>query len=346
MVHSNSNVPMVSARGLSTQRQLDALNSAPKYFSKDQLRTANVSTGITIEYTLHGTSFKCGDGVDGVIPEDCVVLIMGFLQPKESWAAVIDFLLEKYENQSAEKKTNTKILAFDNRGTGGTSAPWWRYTTSQMAQDALALMDVVGWESANIVGISMGGMIALELASLAPQRVNSLSLLVTTRGKYVADARSNRQALISAYSTDPTGAVTNMLGRLYPLTVIRESRMVESYETVYDTLFNFHLAQRAVRVKPSLFALLGQYLAIKTHFISDERLAEIAKAGFPVLVLGGAKDTVIPPIESIKLQERMDPDHVHLQLFENSGHVLTIQFVNEVADAFIKTFERSTRERD
>lgn len=146
-----ANVPVVSARGLRNARQLAALASAPKYFSKDQLRSARVATGVTLEYTLHGTSFA------DAAREDRVVLIMGFLQPKEAWAAAIDLLLEKYTKMNQEsnggEKKNIKIMAFDNRGVGGSSKPWWRYKTSQMAQDALALMDHVGWEAANIAGI-------------------------------------------------------------------------------------------------------------------------------------------------------------------------------------------------
>ena len=158
MTNTSSNIPIVSARGLSTQRQLDALNSGSKYFSQDQLRKANIHTGVTLEYTLHGTNFSSGDAKTP-LPEDRVVLVMGFLQPKESWTGVIDLLLEKYESQQNPAETtkkNVKILAFDNRGVGGSSAPWWRYRTSQMAEDALALMDFVGWESANIVGIRWG----------------------------------------------------------------------------------------------------------------------------------------------------------------------------------------------
>uniref|UniRef100_K3W7C2 AB hydrolase-1 domain-containing protein n=1 Tax=Globisporangium ultimum (strain ATCC 200006 / CBS 805.95 / DAOM BR144) TaxID=431595 RepID=K3W7C2_GLOUD len=340
MVHSNSSVPMVSARGLSTQHQLDALNSAPKYFSKDQLRTANVSTGITIEYTLHGTSFVSDNGAEPS-SEDRVVLIMGFLQPKESWAAVIDLLLEKYKNQSADKKKNVKILAFDNRGVGGSSAPWWRYTTSQMAQDALALMDAVGWESANIVGISMGGMISLELASIAPERVKSLSLMVTTRGKYTSDPRAATLMRKSTFSSDPVEAVTNLIEMLYPLDAIREGRMAETNASVYDTVFKYHMEKRAERVKPSIFGILGQLLAIRTHFVSDERLAGIKMSGFPVLLIGSMKDILIPPIESIILKERMDADHVHTLFFDNGGHGVTIQYIEEVSDGLVKTFQRS-----
>ncbi|KAK6860738.1 glycylpeptide N-tetradecanoyltransferase [Apiospora arundinis] len=74
------------------------------------------------------------------------------------------------------------ILIMDNRGSGYSSKPTMRYSTSEMARDVLEVVDHVGWtkeRQLHAVGISMGGMIAQELAMLVPERLASLSLLNT-----------------------------------------------------------------------------------------------------------------------------------------------------------------------
>ena len=75
------------------------------------------------------------------------------------------------------------VLVMDNRGVGRSDRPVQRYTTTQMAGDAFAVCDAVGWtgeRALHVVGISLGGMIAQEMACAVPSRLASLTLLCTT----------------------------------------------------------------------------------------------------------------------------------------------------------------------
>ena len=62
------------------------------------------------------------------------------------------------------------VLAYDQRGLGRTSKPDKAYSMADYADDAAALLDAVGWERVRVVGVSFGGMVALELVLRHPDR--------------------------------------------------------------------------------------------------------------------------------------------------------------------------------
>src|SRR5438270_7331288 len=74
------------------------------------------------------------------------------------------------------------IVAFNNRGIGESTDVPGNFSITDLADDALAVMDAVGWTRAHVMGISMGGMIAQELALKHPERVDTLVLGCTFAG--------------------------------------------------------------------------------------------------------------------------------------------------------------------
>ena len=84
-----------------------------------------------------------------------------------------------YQVEYFSKQDDYQICVFDNRGAGFSDAPPGKYTTTMLADDALTLINYLRWDSLNLVGLSMGGMIAQELAFKLEKRVASLALLST-----------------------------------------------------------------------------------------------------------------------------------------------------------------------
>lgn len=85
---------------------------------------------------------------------------------------------------TAELADNHRVLTFDNRGAGRSEQPDQPYTIAQMANDTAGLMDRLDLPRADIMGFSMGGRIALELALSQPERVRRLVLVSTSaRGR-------------------------------------------------------------------------------------------------------------------------------------------------------------------
>jgi pimeloyl-ACP methyl ester carboxylesterase len=105
-----------------------------------------------------------------------VLLIQGVGVVGEGWRLQVDALKQRFQT-----------LIFDNRGIGKSTPCMGPISIEAMAEDARALMDAAGWESAHVVGHSMGAVIAQQLALDCPKRVRSLSLLCTfARGKDAA----------------------------------------------------------------------------------------------------------------------------------------------------------------
>lgn len=83
-----------------------------------------------------------------------------------------------------------KVVAFDNRGAGRSDKPDIPYSIEMMADDAAGLLTALGIERADVLGVSMGGRIAMDLAMRYPEMVRTL-MLVSTTARVTREARSS-----------------------------------------------------------------------------------------------------------------------------------------------------------
>lgn len=86
-----------------------------------------------------------------------------------------------WESQAPLADSN-RLIAFDNRGSGRSSKPEGRYSIELMAEDAARVIEENGSKPANVLGVSMGGYIAQELALARPDLVSALILVSTSAG--------------------------------------------------------------------------------------------------------------------------------------------------------------------
>ena len=112
---------------------------------------------ITMYYEIHGEG-------------EPVVLIAGLNSDHTLYQklGIISRLAESYQ-----------VVAFDNRGVGRTDKPDSPYSIEMMAEDTVGLLDVLGIKKVHLLGISMGGRIALALTLRHPERVKTLMLVST-----------------------------------------------------------------------------------------------------------------------------------------------------------------------
>jgi len=124
-----------------------------------------------------------------------VLMIMGLGGSSRAWRRLLPHV-----------RATHRALLFDNRGTGDSDRVGGVMTLGRMAADARAVLDAAGVADAHVVGISMGGMIAQQLALDHPDRVRSLALLCTSPGggsggppwRLLARRRCGRRSATSA----------------------------------------------------------------------------------------------------------------------------------------------------
>jgi len=176
-------------------------------------------------------------------------------------------------------------LSFDNRGIGASQPVAVPLTVEQMAADGLALMDRAGWVSAHIVGHSLGGLIALQLALTAKSRVRSLSLLCTfARG---ADGTRLTPRLIWIGLRLRLGS-RGMRRRAFVELVVAPGREIENEAALAERLSG--ILGHDLADSPPITS--QQLAAMKRHDVTP-RLGELA--GIPTLVISAEKDPIARP---------------------------------------------------
>ena len=129
---------------------------------------ATASDGVRIHYEVIGFGRR-----------PPVLFVQGLGAEKNSWNL-----------QRAALALRWRTVALDNRGAGRSDKPDGTYDLEQMADDAIAVLDDAGIESAHVVGLSMGGAISQIIALKHPNRVRSLTLVATACRK---ESRGNQQ---------------------------------------------------------------------------------------------------------------------------------------------------------
>jgi len=220
--------------------------------------------GIDINYRLEG---------DG--PET-VVLVNGLADDLETWVFQMDDLLG----------AGYRVLRFDNRGVGQTTAPPGPYTSRLLADDTRALMDELGLTGFHMMGVSMGGMIAQEYAINHGETLKTVTLACT----YSAPGPFCSRMFSMWADMAPVNGVPFIMRdvTLWAFTV-------PFFEEREDELKEFEAGMAELPMSTESY--LAQLAVIQTHDTTD-RLDRIS---VPTLVLAGAEDILIP----VRLSERL-----------------------------------------
>lgn len=244
-----------------------------------------------------------------------VLFIQGVGVPGCGWTPQTDAL-----------QSNFWVTSFDNRGIGNSDLGKDPLTIDLFARDALAVLDHLDIESAHVVGHSMGGVIASQLALNAPERIRSLSLLCTfLKGKNAAKINAWKiwvglRCHLGTRKMRRFAFQEMVFSRQELETVDRDAFALEA-----QSIFGRDLAEQ-----PSI--VMKQVNALSKHDCSA-LLGSLAH--IPSLVISGAQDRMAPPSEGRALAEAISGEY---QEWGGTAHGLPITQKDQLNSTLEKFF--------
>ena len=220
---------------------------------------------INIYYEVHGRG-------------EPLVLIQGLGGPGAGWFFQIRAFKKHYQ-----------VITFDNRGIGKTDKSSGPYTIKTMADDTIGLMDYLGIHKAHILGVSLGGMVAQEIAIGYPERVRKLVLACTSTGE---------------------GEITNIHPDMLRAIGIKEGStavdfrsvdFAKSMSAIISLAFNGRLYKMLLMPISKVymkFGGVGGYLEQMEAIVGHSTIDRLHLIEAPTLVITGVEDRIVSPHSS------------------------------------------------
>lgn len=252
---------------------------------------------------------QCGPPVGQAEP---LLWITGFAISSEIFAPVVGAYAGRFS-----------CIRYDNRGAGRSSAPWRLTSIPALAGDAVRLLDALGVDSAHVYGLSMGGMVAQEMAIRFPDRVRALVLGGTSHGGPRAVPPAPQVAAALATRGAPSALRTELVARMLFADAYRRSHPAQ----VQAALANLAAHRATAR------GLLSHTVAATSH---DTR-ARLPQVQAPTLVLHGQQDRLTPVGNAHRIAALVPdatlavlPDAAHAYLLEQpeESHRLLVDWLD------------------
>ena len=237
-----------------------------------------------------------------------LLLIMGLGASHEAWAAQRDAFAARY-----------RVIAFDNRGAGRSECPPSPWTVVDMAADTIGVLDALGVERAHVLGASMGGMIAQEMAIRHPERIDRLVVAVS----FARPDSLRRTFLLHRRWARLQGAdareesVANLPWLLSPTLINDAERIMAVLELVGSMPF----------MEAEAYA--RQVDAILEH----DTLARLHRVRAPTLVLAAAEDVLTPLSLSEEIATAIPG--ARLQVLPRGNHGVLIEYPDDFNGAVL-----------
>jgi pimeloyl-ACP methyl ester carboxylesterase len=197
-----------------------------------------------------------------------------------------------------------RTIAFDSPGTGRSPKQLWPLTISSLAKVARALIDELGYDRVDVLGFSLGGLVAQQLAHEAPERVRRMALVATACGW------GSMPGTLEALS------VIAMPLRYYSRLLYEQTSWLVSPADAELLRRAPALVDARLRHPPSM----GAYLAHLWAGALWSSLPWLPSVRVPTLVVHGEGDELVPPANALQLARLLPDSRVHV--LAGDGHLL------------------------
>ena len=249
-------------------------------------------------------------GKPGATP---ILMIQGLGASKNAWNL-----------QRIAMATRFRIISFDNRGAGRSDKPTVPFTLEQMAEDAIAVLDAAGIETAHVVGASMGGVISQIVAVKHPHRVRSLTLVCTACRNHPW-----RQELLQSWAK-----------------TAEEKGMIE----VGKEAAQWVMSPRSFRRLVPAFTWMGPLAALRPRhsFVSqidailntrEDLVDQLSTITAPTMVIVGNQDILTPRGDSEEIAERIP--NAELVVISGAAHGLMMEHSSTFNKILIEFLQRT-----
>ena len=205
-----------------------------------------------------------------------------------------------------------------------------QYSLSDMAKDAVSLMDSLKIEKAHIIGASMGGMITQIIALDYPEKVLSITPIMTSPGIQNESLSGPTEKLIEAMKKS---FVFNLKGRI-------EDGVVEIYRQLTGSRFPFNEDKFREKLKPIVdhgnnpFALHGAAVGA-----SPDRTSRLHEIDVPALIIHGTEDAILPLDHGIAVADGIKDSK--RMIMEGVGHEIPEELIPEIVKEIVENIRRT-----
>jgi pimeloyl-ACP methyl ester carboxylesterase len=208
------------------------------------------------------------------------------------------------------------VVAYDHRGVGESTDVPGQFTTADLAGDAVALLDVLGWDTAHVFGISLGGMVAQELALGRPDRVRRLVLGCTYAGG--------------------AGSRLDAPGPMRMLEAMNTGNAIASVRAAFEANLSPTFTADESHFEPFMTAALSVVVPVElvlrqaqSAFLHDTS-TRLPALDVPTLVLHGNADDMVRYSNGVQIAGLIPGARLHT--FDGVGHLFWWERPDETAD--------------